>query len=218
MIQIQQLMVIVIFFLSLHEVKMKNKSIYILAFIALCIGVFSFYDLGNTPNNNIPQGLNAGAMKRFEFHDRPTPATAATFQDENGNEKRFSDFKGKVILVNLWATWCAPCIKEMPDLNELQQSLGGNGFEVVLLSENQDGIESSLAFLEENNISHLKTYIDGNRAVARTLKSNVLPTSILIDADGLEVGRLIGPAEWNSGDAQALINYFISKARASQKS
>lgn len=192
---------------------MKNKSIYILSFIALCIGVYSFYDLGNTPNNDIPQGLTAGAMKRFVFHDQMIPATKAAFQDADGNEVNFSDFKGKVILVNLWATWCAPCIKEMPDLNELQKSLGGEKFEVVLISQNSDGIESSLEFLETNSITHLTTYIDSKRNIARSLKSNVLPTSILINAEGHEVGRLIGPAEWNSGDSQALINYFILKQK-----
>ena len=192
---------------------MKNKSIYILSFIALCIGVFSIYDLGHTPNNNIPQGLTAGAMKRFVFHDQLVPATSATFQNDQAKEVRLSDFKGKVILVNLWATWCAPCIKEMPDLNELQKSLGGEKFEVVLLSENQDGIESSLEFLKTNNISHLSTYHDNKRNVARALKSNALPTSILINADGYEVGRLVGPAEWNSGDAKALINYVIASAK-----
>lgn len=188
---------------------MKNKMIYFLSFIALGIAAFSVYDLGNTPNNNIPQGLNAGAMKRFQFHETQVPATAAKFQDENGNDFGFSDFSGKIILVNLWATWCAPCVKEMPDLNELQGSLGGENFQVVLISENQDGIESSIKFLEEHKITNLDTYIDGNRAVARSLQSSALPTSILIGPDGYEIGRLVGPAEWNSGDAQALINYYI---------
>lgn len=188
---------------------MKNKSIYILSLIIVAIAALSFYDLGNTPNSTVPQGLTAGAMKRFTIHNQPIPVTTAKFHDENGDEFSLSDFKGKVILVNLWATWCAPCIKEMPDLNELQKSLGGEYFQVVLLSENQDGIESSLKFLVENNISELKTYIDSNRGVARTLKSNALPTSLLINKEGLEVGRLIGPAEWNSGDAKALINFFI---------
>lgn len=190
---------------------MKNKSIYILSFIALCVGIFSFYDLGNTPNNDIPQGLTAGAMKRFVFHDQKIPATDAVFHDADGNDVNFSDFKGKVILVNLWATWCAPCVKEMPDLNELQKSLGGEKFEVVLISQNSDGIESSLEFIKEKNITNLDTFIDTKRNVARALKTNSLPTSLLIDAEGFEVGRLIGPAEWNSGDAQALINYFILK-------
>lgn len=188
---------------------MKNISIYILSFIALLIGVFSFYNLGNTPNNDIPQGLTAGAMKRFTFHDQQIPATSAVFYDEHGTEISFSDFKGKVILVNFWATWCAPCIKEMPDLNELQKSLGDDRFQVVLISENLDGIESSLQFLKENNITHLKTYIDNRRTVARTLKANALPTSIIINAAGYEVGKLIGPADWNSGDAKALINYIL---------
>lgn len=192
---------------------MKNKSIYILAFIALCVGVFSFYDLGNTPNNNIPQELTAGAMKRFVFHDQIKPVTTAAFQDAAGNEVSFSDFKGKVILVNLWATWCAPCIREMPDLNELQKSLGNENFEVVLISQNSDGIASSLEFLKTNNITNLTTYIDSNRNIARSLKTNALPTSILINDEGQEVGRLVGPAEWNSGDAQALINYFILKQK-----
>lgn len=192
---------------------MKNKTIYILSFIVLMGGVFSFYGLGNTPNTNVPQGLTAGAMKRFVFHDRAIPATTTKFQDESGNEVSFSDYKGKVILVNFWATWCAPCIREMPDLNNLQNDLGGENFEVVLISENQDGIESSLKFIKDNNISNLTTHIDDNRNVARTLKTKALPTSILIDADGFEVGRLIGPAEWNSGDAKALINFVISKGK-----
>ena len=153
-------------------------------------------------------------MKRFVCHDQKMPATNAAFQDADCKEVSFSDFKGKVILVNLWATWCAPCIKEMPDLNALQKSLGGEEFEIVLISQNSDGIESSLEFLETKNITHLTTYIDGDRNIARSLKSNVLPTSILIDAEGYEVGRLIGPAEWNSGDAHALINFFILNRKA----
>ena len=188
---------------------MKNKSIYLLSFVAVCIGIFSLYDLGNTPNSDIPQGLTEGSMKRFEFHKRPVLASTAFFEDANGGEASFSDFKGKVILVNLWATWCAPCIKEMPDLNQLQKSLGGDKFEVVLLSENIDGIESSLEFLKTNNISNLNTYLDTNRNIARSLKSNALPTSILIDSNGYEVGRLLGPAEWNSDEARNLINFVI---------
>ena len=192
---------------------MKSKSLYILSIIALFIGIFSLYELGNTPNNDIPQGLNAGAMKRFVFNDKMVPATNASFQDANGRVVNFSDFNGKVILVNLWATWCAPCIKEMPDLNELQKSFKNDDFEVILISQNSDGIESSLAFLKNNNISHLTTYIDTNRSVARTFKANALPTSILINAKGYEVGRLIGPAEWNSDSAQRLINYFLLKSK-----
>lgn len=193
---------------------MKNKAIYILSAIALLIGAYSLYDLGNTPSASIPQGLNAGTMKRFYFNEDVVPASTAKFQDAEGNEHSLTDYKGKVILVNLWATWCAPCIREMPDLNDLQESLGGDDFEVVLISENQDGIEGSLKFLEENNISHLNTFIDNERKLARTLKTPALPTSILIGADGNEIGRLIGPAEWNSGDAKALINYYIMQSKS----
>jgi hypothetical protein len=102
----------------------------------------------------------------------------------------------------------------MPDLNNLQKDLGGQNFEVVLISENQDGIEGSIKFIEDNNISNLKTHIDANRTVARALKTRALPTSILIDAEGFELGRLIGPAEWNSDDAKALINFAITKDKA----
>ncbi|MCL4154746.1 UNVERIFIED_CONTAM: hypothetical protein GTU68_046509 [Idotea baltica] len=156
-------------------------------------------------------------MKRFTFHDQKIPATDAVFYDANNNQMTFSDFKGKVILVNLWATWCAPCIKEMPDLNELQKSLGSDKFEVVLISQNSDGIDSSLKFIKEKNITNLDTFIDTKRNVARALKTNSLPTSLLIDAEGFEIGRLIGPAEWNSSDAQALINYFILKQAVASK-
>lgn len=190
---------------------MKNKMLYFIAFITLIIAIFSFYDLGNTPNSNVPQGLTAGTMKRFVLSDQSVAAPNVTFLDETGNETSFNAFKDKVILVNLWATWCAPCIKEMPDLNELQKSMAATDFEIVLISENQDGIESSLKFLKDNNISELKTYIDPSRKVARAFKSSFLPTSILFDRSGNEVGRLIGPAEWNSGDTRALINYVLRK-------
>jgi thiol-disulfide isomerase/thioredoxin len=188
---------------------MKIKLLYIIAFIMIGIGILSFYDIGNTPKNTALQELSVGAMKRFVLHDKPLAAPIDSFIDQNGNEATFSDFKGKVILVNLWATWCAPCRKEMPDLNELQKSMDNEKFEVVLISENQDGIESSVAYLDEYNITHLDTYLDTKRKIARAFKTNAMPTSVLINADGYEVGRLLGPAEWNSGDAKALINYFI---------
>ncbi len=188
---------------------MNNKILYFTAFITLIIATLAYYNIGNTPNNNVPQGLNAGTMKRFIVADKLMAAPQSVFLDERGNEVTFSDFKGKVILVNLWATWCAPCIKEMPDLNDLQKAMEGTNFQIILISENQDGIESSIKFLKDNNISHLKTYIDPKRKIARTLKANALPTSVLFDQNGNEVGRLVGPALWNSEDAMNMINYFL---------
>ena len=116
-----------------------------------------------------------------------------------------ADFKGKTVLLNLWATWCAPCREEMPSLDRLQKDLGSGKFEVVALSLDRKGAEASQKFLDETKVSNLKLYIDASAKQGTLLRIVGMPTTILIDKEGRELGRLAGPAEWDSEDAKKLI-------------
>jgi thiol-disulfide isomerase/thioredoxin len=151
------------------------------------------------------------AMAAYIKHAAPKDIPPFSFVDGNGVTKDLSQWKGKVVLLNLWATWCAPCRKEMPDLARLQKLLGGPDFEVVALSEDLKGAEASAAFLKEAGADNLALYIDQKAAALAAIQSPGLPTTLLIDRNGKEVGRLLGPADWASGEAQDLIKAEIEK-------
>jgi thiol-disulfide isomerase/thioredoxin len=153
-----------------------------------------------------PQGEMAGFVVRTPTVEVPELA----FIDGKGEARTLKDFKGKVVLLNLWATWCAPCRKEMPALDKLQAELGSKAFEVVALSVDRSGPDGARKFLDSIGIKHLTLYADPTARMASTLKAIGMPTTLLIDAEGRELGRLTGPAEWDSADAKALINAAIN--------
>ncbi len=144
-------------------------------------------------------------MAAFVRRKVPEPLPDITFNDAAGKAMTLADFKGKAVLLNLWATWCAPCREEMPALDRLQKALGGDNFEVVALSLDRKGAEASQKFLTETKADSLKLYIDASAKQGTVLKIVGMPTTILIDKEGREIGRLAGPAEWDSEDAKALI-------------
>ena len=152
--------------------------------------------------------LSSGEMQTFVFSKSPELVPEFKFEDAGG-VRTLADWKGKVVLLNLWATWCAPCRKEMPALDRLQKALGGDQFEVVALSVDRAGAPASKKFLEEAKVANLKLYTESTSKSIGTLRAAGLPTTILIDREGREVGRLAGPAEWDSADAKKLIQSVI---------
>lgn len=152
-----------------------------------------------------PKASDGSEMAAFVKKPAPEVPPAFTFQDKDGKALTIADFKGKTILLNLWATWCAPCRKEMPALDRLQAAIGSDKFEVVALSLDKDGVEKARKFLADIKVSHLGFYIDPTGSQGFNLKPVGLPTTLLIDSEGREVGRLAGPAEWDSEAAKALI-------------
>lgn len=144
-------------------------------------------------------------MAAFVHKKAPEALPEITFQDGTGKTLKLADFKGKTVLLNLWATWCAPCREEMPALDRLQKDLGSDKFEVVALSLDRKGAEASQKFLNETNAAHLKLYTDATAKQGTVLKIVGMPTTILVDKGGREIGRLAGPAEWDSSDAKKLI-------------
>ena len=153
--------------------------------------------------------LSQGHMAAFVFRKQPEALPPIKFQDAEGKERTLADWHGKVVLLNLWATWCLPCRKEMPALDRLQWELGSDRFEVVALSVDRTGLAGARKFLDETKVEKLALYADGTARMANTLRAAGLPATLLIDRDGREVGRLLGPAEWDGEDAKRLIRWAL---------
>ncbi len=141
----------------------------------------------------------------FVRKNPPVDVAQISFEDETGSKTTLADFKGKAILLNLWATWCLPCRHEMPSLDRLQKQMGSDQFEVVALSLDRAGREAARKFFDEIQVENLKLYIDPTMKAGTGLRAVGMPTTILIGKDGKELGRLPGPAEWDSPAAKALI-------------
>ena len=155
--------------------------------------------------------LNRGAMTTFVFKKTPMELPdGVTFNDKAGQAVGLDQFGGKVVLLNLWATWCAPCRKEMPDLDRLQADLGGDRFEVVAVSLDRGSADKARAFLNEIGVKRLRFFHDPEAKLGFKLMAIGMPTTLLIDAKGREIGRLVGPAEWHSEDAKKLIRSVLA--------
>jgi thiol-disulfide isomerase/thioredoxin len=149
--------------------------------------------------------LSQGHMASFVFRKSPEELPEIKFQDASGKERTLADWRGKLVLLNLWATWCVPCRKEMPGLERLQRELGSDQFEVLAVSVDRTGVNGARKFLDDAKIAGLALYADGTARMAATLRAAGLPATLLVGRDGREIGRLLGPAEWDSEDAKRLI-------------
>jgi thiol-disulfide isomerase/thioredoxin len=157
------------------------------------------------PEAGTPAEVKTGQMAAFVTKKTPEALPEISFKDASGKDLTLADFKGRTVLLNLWATWCSPCREEMPSLDRLQQALGSDKFEVVAISLDKQGAAASQKFLDEVKAKSLKLYVDATAKSGTNLKLIGMPTTILINKDGLEVGRLAGPAEWDSDEAKKLI-------------
>jgi thiol-disulfide isomerase/thioredoxin len=154
-----------------------------------------------------------GGIGKFTPPPSPVPAPAASFTTLDGAPAQLADFHGKVVLVNLWATWCAPCVEEMPSLDRLQAKLGGAEFTVLALSSDRAGASVVRPFLEKTGTTHVAVYLDPKGTATRLFKPRGLPTTILIGRDGGELGRIEGEAHWDSPEALALIRWALDRPK-----
>jgi thiol-disulfide isomerase/thioredoxin len=156
-----------------------------------------------------------GEVAAMAAASRPIRVPDVTFRDATGAERRLSDWKGRTVLLNLWATWCVPCRKEMPALDALQGKLGGPGFEVVAVNIDTRDLDKPRAWLKEVGIERLAYYADPAAKVFQELKQVGkawgMPTTILVDGAGCEIGTLAGPAEWSSDDAVKLVSAALGR-------
>lgn len=183
-------------------------------FIALAVGLLG---LGLVAASVLPASAQPpirGEMADFTLITPPRPAPQTPFGTAEGSSLTLGNFKGKVLLVNLWATWCAPCVEEMPDLDRLQATLGGADFQVLAVSSDRGGAKQVQPFYDRLGLKNLPVYLDPKTELTRALGTKGLPTSILIDREGRMVGQLVGAAKWDSPDALALIRHYIGQPTA----
>jgi thiol-disulfide isomerase/thioredoxin len=200
--------------------------------VGALIGFAGVYGLGGLKRGSGGDSACAGAVDLARkigplAHGEVAALTMATsplrlpdlaFEDADGKPRKLSEWRGKTVLVNLWATWCVPCRKEMPALDSLQTKLGGKDFEVVAINIDTRDPEKPKNFLKEANLTKLAYFTDTKAKVFQDLK-NIgkalgMPTSVLIDSQGCEIGTIAGPAEWASDDAIALIKAAVKPMAA----
>lgn len=157
-----------------------------------------------------PEGLGPQGVMLWES---PRDLPELAFEDGTGKPLTLADFQGQTLLLNIWATWCGPCREEMPALDALQASLGGEAFEVVALSIDRKGIEVVQDFYEDVGIEHLRQYIDTTGMAGTKLGAVGIPTTLLIDPHGNEIGRLVGATEWDSPEMSEFLNDTIEASK-----
>ncbi len=149
--------------------------------------------------------------QNFTLLDPPVPTPLEAFTDLAGNRVRLADLKGRVVLLNFWATWCAPCVREMPSLDRLQAALGERGLSVVAVSIDRKGAQVIRPFAKRLGLAHLKLFHDPKGALFRAFGVTGLPASFVIDRQGGIAGAYAGPAEWDGPEARALIEYYLGR-------
>ena len=159
-------------------------------------------DQGNAAATGAPKAPVTGILDRSHAG---TPAPAITFQDESGRPTTMAAFRGKPALVNLWATWCAPCVIEMPSLDALAQR-EGEALQVVALSQDLGGRDLVTRFFAARRFRALEANLDADMAFMTSLRIETLPTTILYDAGGKEVWRMTGRADWESERVARLLD------------
>jgi len=157
------------------------------------------------------QPAGAQAPAGFAVHESPRPLPDIHFENAQGEAMSLAELRGKIVLLNIWATWCAPCRREMPTLERLQAELGGPDFEVVALSSDRNGLSVVKEFYEELGLRELGMYVDTSGKAPRELSALGVPMTLLIDREGNELGRLAGPADWDSPEMVAFIRGYIEQ-------
>lgn len=147
----------------------------------------------------------AAGLEKFKGTEAPKPLPALAFTDGEGRRVDLTDFAGKLVLLNLWATWCGPCVKEMPSLDRLQAKLGGEGFQVVALSLDRGGRAAVEPFYQKTGVGNLTLYLDPGSASMQALGLRGLPTTLLVDEEGRELGRVEGAVEWDAPEVLAFL-------------
>jgi thiol-disulfide isomerase/thioredoxin len=155
------------------------------------------------------EALREGDMRKLIFHSAPIASSEEPFMSEDGKEMTLSDYQGKYVVLNFWATWCAPCRHEMPHLSALQDALGGDQMEVVTIATGRNPLPGMQRFFAEIEVDNLPLHTDARQSLARSLGVLGLPATIILDPEGREIARMQGDADWSSDNAFAIMRALI---------
>ncbi|MFD2264757.1 TlpA family protein disulfide reductase [Lacibacterium aquatile] len=150
-----------------------------------------------------------GEMTKYKPSADPQPIPEIEFQDKDDRPRSLKEWSGKLIILNFWATWCAPCIKEMPSLDRLGATLDPSKAVVLAISQDRAGRQKAQEFYDKIGMKHLPLLIDKTMKSARAFKTPGLPTTVFISPDGRVLGQLAGTAEWDEAPAKALIAHYL---------
>lgn len=178
----------------------------VLAGVVLALVLFDRMAPPPPPPAPSPQARNLGQWQPANARGEPV---ALDFVDGAGAARSLAEWRGRVVLVNLWATWCAPCVEEMPALDRIAARLGGPDFDVVAISVDRQGAAVVAPFLGKLGLTRLAPYLDPSNAAVRVLGAPGLPVSVVLDREGRELGRVLGAAEWDSPAFEALLRRAI---------
>ena len=181
------------------------KFFFISIFLILTIISSSSY---SKEEKDIINSFLKEELEDFELSKEKQNISDLKFKDDEGKEISFSDFQDKVLLVNFWATWCAPCIREMPSLDRLKKKINKN-FDVIAISVDRDGVKKVKDFFNENKITNLEEYFDTKNSLAKEMNLIGLPTSFFINKKGDLIGYFQGDLEWDNNTVIEFINYLI---------
>jgi len=185
----------------------------IVLYMALALGANAGF--AETPATASLEALRDGDMKKLNFHSAPKATPDTAFERGEGGTGTLADYRGQYVLLNFWATWCAPCREEMPTLSNLQTAMGGDDFQVVTIATGRNAPTAMSKFFDEIGVDNLPLHRDPKSALARQMGIFGLPITLIIDPEGREIARLQGDAHWDSESAKAIIQALIEGAGAS---
>lgn len=192
----------------------RRQQIYLglLCAFAILVGLLYWFVKGDGPiRPGEMAGYLTGELVDFELLPPQAARTGTSFLKADGSTTGLEDYRGKVVLLNLWATWCAPCLHEMPTLDRLQGAMGSDEFEVLAVSVDRGEIGKSELFLKRTGAEHLILLVDETRKLNFDFKAYQLPTTILLDREGREIGRIAGDVVWDSPEVKAFLKAVVEK-------
>lgn len=187
--------------------RLAYIALFLVGLIAIVYALMSAGS-GKAPDNRL-EAFARGEIEKLDFSKAGTPAASSPFYRQDGTPVTLQAYQGKVVLVNFWATWCAPCRKEMPQLNALQKEFGGDDFQVVTIATGRNSPAGIVKFFEEAGVDSLPRHQDPKQALASQMGIFGLPITVLINPEGEEIARLRGDAVWDSDSAKAIIKALI---------
>ncbi len=175
-------------------------------YTALALGA----NIASAGNGDL-EALRQGTMKKLVFNSAPKDVPQIAVRDPEGGQHRLQDWRGKYVVLNFWATWCAPCRKEMPSLEALEAEFGGDNFAVVPIATTRNTLPAIRRFFADIGVKELPILIDDNQALSRAMNVFGLPTTIVLNPEGKEIARVRGDADWYSDSARAIVAAMIAQ-------